>query len=681
MAPSDPPNSIGTGDTANNTTIKRGSTVLLQANGGTGASGGTNGTGGSGGTTLSYDGGGNGGARGAGQYTGNGSTSGAASLLGTSSTNYLYGEGGAGTLNGTKGAVRIIWGAGRSYPNTNIVQTFNNVYGSSTDSASVISLIDSAYINARVDPFDSSHVLNLVDSAYIQLRDRFQDSSGILAIVDSAYVQERQTHYLDSALVTQLIDSAYVTARAPAGGGTVDSADIIAIVDSAYVQARQTSGGGGLDSALVSQLIDSDYIGTRVDFTRGEFTTQRSQYTATAAQTVFNHSSIDATHLDVYLNGVLQVVGVDYTATTSAVTFTTGITAGNSVTIVERRGRVATQRGLVESKYYFTTPTPITSITGADDNNTTLDYSIGNLDVYLNGILLKDSDDYSTNAGTTVTLISATDSNDLVTLINRKGVVVTPNVANYEFTASANQTSFSGTDINGNTLSYAPDAIQVHMNGIILRAVDYTATNGSSINLVTAANLNDEIIVSAFSNPGQNMELYKFTADSGQTIFSGNDIVGASLAYQPGNIQVFMNGLLLNDSDDYNALNGMSVVLTSGADASDEIKVASFVSNSNAIRTNAWSAPSGTPVTSSAGDKLFIDTSTAKTITLPSSAIMGDEIRIIDVTGNAATNNITVARNGHKIQGGTTDLTINVDRAGIGLVYYNVAQGWVLIEN
>ena len=512
-----------------------------------------------------------------------------------------------------------------------------------------------------INPYSDAHVTTLVDSAYIALRDRFQDSAGISAIVDSAYVQARQTS---------------------GGGGTVDSADIIAIVDSAYVQARQTSGGGGgLDSALVSQLIDSDYIGSKVDFTRGEFTTQRSQYTATAAQTVFNHSSIDATHLDVYLNGILQVVNDDYTANTSAVTFGTGVDSGYSVSIIERRGRVATQRGLVESKYYFTTPTPITSITGNDDNGDTLDYSAGGLDVYLNGILLKDSDDYSTNAGTTVTLVSATDSNDLVTLINRKGVVVTPNVANYEFTATANQTSFSGADINGNTLSYAPGAIQVHMNGIILRAVDYSATNGSTINLVTAASVNDEIIVSAFSNPGQNMDLYKFTADSGQTIFSGNDIAGASLAYQPGNIQVFMNGLLLNDSDDYNALNGMSVVLTSGADASDEIKVASFVSNTNAIRTNAWSAPSGTPVTAVVGDKLFIDTSTAKTITLPSSANIGDEIRIIDVTGNASSNNITVSRNGHKIQGGTTDLTINVDRAGIGLVYYNVAQGWVLIEN
>ena len=552
----------------------------------------------------------------------------------------------------------------------------------SIDSADVISIIDSAYINARIG---AGTVEAIVDSAYIQLRDRFQeDSNFVTNIVDSSYIQARVTA---SANIDSIGAIGNVNAIGAAEGQILkfDSAS------QKFILASDATGGGGgggsgtVDSAqtisLIEATVDSDYIGTKVDFTRGEFTTQRSQYSATASQTVFNHSSIDPTHLDVYLNGVLQVVNDDYTANSSAVTFTSGVDSGYSVTIVERRGRILTQRGLVESKYYFTTSTPITTITGTDDNGITLDYSDGSLDVYLNGILLKDSDDYSTNSGTSVTLVSATDSNDLVTLINRKGVVVTPNVKNYEFTATAGQTTFSGSDNNGNTLAYVPGAAQVFLNGILLRNVDYTGITGTSIVLVDSASLNDELVVSAFSNPGQNMDLYKFTADSGQTIFSGNDLTGASLAYQPGNIQVFMNGLLLNDSDDYTASNGMSVVLTSGADASDEIKIASFVSNADVIRTNAWTAPTGTPVTAAAGDKLFIDTSSAKTVTLPSSASMGDEIRIIDVTGNASTNNITVSRNGHNIQGAASDLTINVDRAGIGLVYYNSAQGWVLIEN
>ena len=534
------------------------------------------------------------------------------------------------------------------------------------------------------DFVDSGQVTTLIDSSYVQLRQSAAtniDSIGAIGNVNAIGATEGQILKFDSATQKFILAT---DATGGGGSGGLDSALVTQLIDSAYVQARQTSGGGagGLDSALVSQLIDSAYIGTKVDFTRGEFVNEKSQYTATASQTVFNHSSIDPTHLDVYLNGVLQVVDDDYTATSSAVTFTSGVDSGYSVTIVEKRGRVLTQRGLVNTKYYFTTATPTTSITGTDDNGLTLDYSVGNLDVYLNGILLKDSDDYSTNGGTTVTLTSATDSSDLVTLVNTKGVVVTPNVKNYEYTATAGQLTFSGADINSQTLAYVPDAIQVYLNGILLRNVDYTAVNGTSITLADSASLNDELVVSAFSNPGQNMDLYKFTADSGQTIFNGNDLTGASLAYNPGNIQVFMNGLLLNDSDDYTASNGMSVVLTEAANINDEIKIASFVANTTTLRTNAWSAPTESTVQATAGDKLFIDvSSSAKTVTLPSSATMGDEIRIIDVTGYAATNNITVGRNGHKIQGSASDLTININRAGIGLVYYNTAQGWILIEN
>ena len=84
--------------------------------------------------------------------------------------------------------------------------------------------------------------------------------------------------------------------------------------------------------------------------------------------------------------------------------------------------------------------------------------------------------------------------------------------------------------------------------------------------------------------------------------------------------------------------------------------------------------------TAEAGDRLIVDTSTAVTITLPATAALGNEIRIIDGAGTASTNNITVARNGHNIEGSASDLTVDVDRAAFGLVYYNATQGWVMTE-
>lgn len=85
--------------------------------------------------------------------------------------------------------------------------------------------------------------------------------------------------------------------------------------------------------------------------------------------------------------------------------------------------------------------------------------------------------------------------------------------------------------------------------------------------------------------------------------------------------------------------------------------------------------------TVSAGENLFVDSSGGTiTITLPASATLGDEIRIVDATGSASSNNITIARNSHNIQGAAEDLTVDTDRAAFGMVYYNATQGWLLKE-
>jgi len=66
----------------------------------------------------------------------------------------------------------------------------------------------------------------------------------------------------------------------------------------------------------------------------------------------------------------------------------------------------------------------------------------------------------------------------------------------------------------------------------------------------------------------------------------------------------------------------------------------------------------------------------AHTVTLPASATAGDTIKIIDVSGAASTANITVARNSNNIAGSANDLTIDVNNAGVELVYINSTYGW-----
>ena len=68
------------------------------------------------------------------------------------------------------------------------------------------------------------------------------------------------------------------------------------------------------------------------------------------------------------------------------------------------------------------------------------------------------------------------------------------------YQATAGQTSFSGSDANALTLTYADGAyVDVYQNGILLKpSTDYTATSGTTVVLVTGASVNDVVEIIAY---------------------------------------------------------------------------------------------------------------------------------------------------------------------------------------
>jgi hypothetical protein len=110
----------------------------------------------------------------------------------------------------------------------------------------------------------------------------------------------------------------------------------------------------------------------------------------------------------------------------------------------------------------------------------------------------------------------------------------------YRYTAAGGETSESGPDDNGLTLSYIPGKEQVYLNGILLvRNTDYSASNGTSITSLSALAAGDilEIITFTAFDLATAIQLSIFDAKG--------DLLVATAADTVGKLTVGANGYVL----------------------------------------------------------------------------------------------------------------------------------------
>jgi hypothetical protein len=116
----------------------------------------------------------------------------------------------------------------------------------------------------------------------------------------------------------------------------------------------------------------------------------------------------------------------------------------------------------------------------------------------------------------------------------------TADIFRYRFTAAGGETSESGLDDNGLTLSYIVGKEQVYLNGVLLvRSTDYVATNGTSIASLAALTAGDVLEIITFT-------AFDVANVLSPTLFDAKgDILVATSADTAGKITVGTNGYYL----------------------------------------------------------------------------------------------------------------------------------------
>ena len=290
---------------------------------------------------------------------------------------------------------------------------------------------------------------------------------------------------IDSAAVVVLIDSAYVQARTSAGTDSAATQAMIDSsigfqVDSSYVQARQVGSAITIQeegSSLSTAASTLNFVGSAVTAT-GSGATKTITITGSSATTgtinnvkadaftgdattktfALSNAPADSDDVLVFVNGVLQHTN---TYSISGLNLTLD-SAPDSASEIETRTHLLQSTNLIlrdHKSYIYTLDATTDSVSGADSAGVSLTYDVGKVDVFANGARLVTGKDFTATDGTSIVFDSDFTSGNVIEVVSH-GAATTAElngilaIDSDLTTTGANQIIYTYTAANHRTLKF-----------------------------------------------------------------------------------------------------------------------------------------------------------------------------------------------------------------------------------
>jgi hypothetical protein len=500
-----------------------------------------------------------------------------------------------------------------------------------------------------------------IDTAHIASAQVTADKIGTSAVttakinadaVTSAKIGDEQIdseHYVDGSIDTAHIADSQITVAKMAANSVDSDQYVDGSIDTAHIADSQITSAKIVDGTIVNADINASAAIDATKIADGTVTNSEFQYINTLSSNA--QTQIDAKAATTYVDNAvagLRTRIIAECASTANVVISSALEAGDvidGVTLVAGdRVLLKDQSTATENGLYIAVSSGAAS---RDPEHDTIAELSGGMVVVNQGtandnkIFLCTTDTDATLGSTSITYTTITPQNvGTVTSIT------------------------AGTGLSGGAIT-SSGTIAIDTATTVDKTTAQTLTNKT----LTSPKINEDVAVTSTATELNLLDGVSGLVQADLTKLAAIDATAAEIDTLDG---------LSRGSIIYGNASAATTVLTKGTANQVLTSDGTDISWSDpASGGTSWQSVQTTGFTAVAGEGYPCNTTSAAfTVTLPSSASVGDSIQIVDYAGTFATNNITLTSS-LNIEGETDDKALTTNREGVTITYADATQGWV----